>query len=52
MSEFDIVYLLAGVLLVLVVALGLWQIRGRRSVRRDRYSALTEVEEARRKMLH
>jgi hypothetical protein len=51
-ADFDTVYLLAGAVLIAVIALGVWHIRGRRNVRQDRHSGLTEVEEARRKTLH
>jgi hypothetical protein len=51
-ADFDIIYLLAGAALAAVIALGAWQIRGRRRVRQDPHSGLTEVEEARRKIPH
>lgn len=53
MSDFNIIYLLASVTLVLVLGIGLWQMRRRNEAKRNHeYSALTEVEEARRKMHH
>lgn len=48
MAELGIVYVIVGAAFVLLVAWGMWRIRGRREVRRDAHSGLTEVEEARR----
>jgi hypothetical protein len=48
-SDYDFVYLIAGALLVAIVALGLMQVRRRPD---DPHSGLTEIEEARRRMLH
>ena len=47
--DYDLIYLIAGALLVAVVVLGAMQIRRKP---RDPHSGLTEVEEARRKMMH
>lgn len=52
MSDHAMIYALAGALLILGIGLGMWLIRRRPEVRHDPHSGLTEVEEARRKMLH
>jgi hypothetical protein len=53
MSDYNLIYLLAGATLVLVILMGMWQMRRTGGARHhDEHSALTEVEEARRKMLH
>jgi hypothetical protein len=48
MGELGIIYVIVGALFVALAGWGMWRIRGRREVRHDSHSGLTEVEEARR----
>ena len=42
MSDFNIIYLLAGITLLLVLAIGVWQIsRARQAKRENEHSAMT-----------
>jgi hypothetical protein len=50
MDQSELIYLLIAMLLVVVVGYGLARVRRNRV--RDPHSGLTEVEEARRKILH
>jgi hypothetical protein len=51
MGDYDLIYLLAVVTLVLVIPIGIWQVRRTGGAKQhDEHSALTEVEEARHKM--
>jgi hypothetical protein len=51
MGDFNIIYLLAGVTLVLALAIGFYQMRRAREAKRNHeHSALTEVGEAPHKM--
>jgi high-affinity Fe2+/Pb2+ permease len=49
-ADFDMIYLLAGAALIAIIVIGAWQIRGRRRVRLAPRSAVSEAEEARRKI--
>jgi hypothetical protein len=51
-SEFDGIYLLAGMLLIAALAFGIWQITGRRQVHGYRRSRMAEVEVARDRTMH
>jgi cytochrome oxidase assembly protein ShyY1 len=51
MTDHSLIYLLAGVTLILAVAIGLWQMRRTREAKRtNEHSALTENEQGRREM--
>jgi hypothetical protein len=53
MGDYAIIYLLVGLILIVVVGVGMWGMqRSSKARRRDRHSALTEIEEARHKMRH
>ncbi len=53
MGDYAVIYLLVGLILIVVVSIGMWQMqRSSKASRRDRSSALTEIEEARHKMQH
>jgi hypothetical protein len=51
-TDFDGIYLLAGMLLIAVLAFGVWHITGRRQAHGYRRSRMAEVEVPRHRTLH